>query len=211
MEIEFWYGLAKLLLVFGGVFIITIIIGYLISHFTEYNVFFGRHELHNVEYKRIKHHINREVKGFVLDMETGIGVSAITAAKKPEVLHVVAVDVDQRNLDIAIENAKSAGVTEKIEFRRGDLFQAIGKEKFDYIILNPPIRSSREYGLIRQFLREAKDYLNSDGRIILRITTYDKDITWDEIKRYYEIKILEKKTWPFWPDLRWYLSLKKRT
>lgn len=158
----------------------------------------------------LQRHVEKEVRGLVLDMGTGSGIQAVTAARKPEVTRVVAVDINPQALEEARENALSAGVSEKIEFRLGDLFQAVGEERFDYILFNPPYlptypeeprdEATRAWDggptgaeVIRRFLRDARDHLRPVGRILLILSTRTA-ITLEEIARDYEVEILEEES-----------------
>jgi len=76
--------------------------------------------------------------GTVLDLGTGSGIQAITAAKNPKVEKVVAADINPAALKTAKENALAQCVSEKIRFAKSDLFSALGEEKFDCILFNPP-------------------------------------------------------------------------
>ena len=72
--------------------------------------------------------------GNVLDMGTGSGIQAITAAKKKSVKSVVAADIQEE----VIENNKNNIKNKKIKFIVSDLFSNIKNKKFDTIIFNPP-------------------------------------------------------------------------
>jgi release factor glutamine methyltransferase len=73
----------------------------------------------------------------VLDMGTGCGILAVLAAEKAK--SVLAVDVNPYALQCASRNAETSGVKERIEFRRGDLFQPIKQnERFSQILFNAP-------------------------------------------------------------------------
>jgi release factor glutamine methyltransferase len=155
----------------------------------------------------LQRHVEREVRGFVLDMGTGSGIQAITAARKPEVTRVVAVDANPQALEEAEENAVSAGVSDKIEFRLSDLFQAV-EERFDYILFDPPYlpthpseprdEAVRAWDggptgaeVIRRFLGEAKHHLKQGGRILLVLSSLT-GITLEEVAKDYEVEILEE-------------------
>jgi release factor glutamine methyltransferase len=71
----------------------------------------------------------------VLDLCTGSGVLAITAAKLGA-SRAVAVDVSRRAVATAWLNARLNGV--RITALRGDLFAPVGDERFDVIVSNPP-------------------------------------------------------------------------
>ncbi len=119
----------------------------------------------------------------VLDMGTGCGILGVLAAKRAR--KVVAVDVNPHAVRCAEMNARLNGVMEKMDIRRGDLFEPIKKgEKFDVIIFNAPYLPSeaREQKtwigrawaggptgrrLIDRFISRAPSYLKKSGRILL--------------------------------------------
>src|SRR3989338_8564059 len=70
--------------------------------------------------------------GRVLDVGTGSGIQAITAASSPQVREVVAIDLNEE----AIERLKEQNIP-KIRPIVSDLFENVSG-KFDLIIFNPP-------------------------------------------------------------------------
>jgi release factor glutamine methyltransferase len=123
--------------------------------------------------------VNGLVEGIVLDMGTGSGIQAITAALKPQVTEVVAVDINPLALELAERNALKSGVREKIRLVKSSLFQEISG-KFDWIIFNPPYLPSEgeadedswsggEKGseTIENFLKKADKYLKKNGKILM--------------------------------------------
>jgi release factor glutamine methyltransferase len=70
----------------------------------------------------------------VLDVCTGSGVLAITAARRGA--HATAVDISRRAVLCARLNARLNGV--RVRALRGDLLAAVGDERFDAIVSNPP-------------------------------------------------------------------------
>jgi len=70
----------------------------------------------------------------VLDVCTGSGVLAITAARRGA--HATAVDISRRAVLCARLNARLNGV--RVRAVRGDLLAAVGDEQFDAIVSNPP-------------------------------------------------------------------------
>ena len=63
-------------------------------------------------------------KGDVLyDLGSGDGRIAITAAKKYGI-KATGIDIDPQRIEEATENAKKAGVSDRVQFRQEDLFQA---------------------------------------------------------------------------------------
>jgi release factor glutamine methyltransferase len=74
-------------------------------------------------------------RGDVLDLCTGSGVLAITAAVCGAA-SVTAVDVSRRSLVAVRLGAKLNGV--EVDTVRGDLFEALDGRRFDLIVSNPP-------------------------------------------------------------------------
>ena len=147
----------------------------------------------------LEHAVERFAFGRLLDVGTGSGIQAIAAARKSEVSSVVAVDINPEALKLAESNAATAGVANKISFKRSDLFSAISREKFDTIAFNPPYlpedeekvgdvalesgKSGRE--ITDSFLAEFEKHLTQAGvLLLLQSTTCD----WKKTRR-----ILEKK------------------
>ncbi len=56
-------------------------------------------------------HVESTVSGNVLDMGTGSGIQAVTAAMKPEVESVLAVDINPEALREAERRAESEGIS----------------------------------------------------------------------------------------------------
>ena len=107
----------------------------------------------------------------VLDIGTGTGIQAITAALNGA-RDVVATDINPDALKLAKENAKLNKV--KIEVIESDLFAKV-KGKFDLIIFNAPYlpneaptdpQWSGGKELIEKFLKEAKNHLTEGGKIV---------------------------------------------
>jgi release factor glutamine methyltransferase len=128
----------------------------------------------------------------VLDMGTGTGILALTAAKKASL--VVGVDVNPKAVALAKENAKANGI-KNAEFREGDLFSAVGaEERFDVIVFNPPYLPVEEYDLlgkawsggrggmevIRRFLVDAPAHLTENGVILLLLSSLND---FDEVRK----------------------------
>jgi release factor glutamine methyltransferase len=90
-----------------------------------------------------------------LDLCTGSGCVAIsTLAARPD-CHAVAVDLFEKTLEIAGENAERNGVGDRIGFLQGDVFDHAlmeGLGEFQCILSNPPYIESAEVELLAEEL-----------------------------------------------------------
>ena len=112
----------------------------------------------------------------VLDIGTGSGVIAIFACYHGAD-RVVAVDINPAALRSTRHNAKIHGFGKTIVAKRSNLFENIGKEKFDVITANLPFRNKPAHDLVSQsqwdtnletnkrFFKEVRKYLKPSGRI----------------------------------------------
>lgn len=95
----------------------------------------------------------------VLEIGTGSGAIAIALAKEVKNIFLIATDISREALVLAKENAKSAGVQDRIQFLNGDLFGPLhppkGKAPFDLILSNPPYITRPKIGTLA---KEVKDY-----------------------------------------------------
>lgn len=73
----------------------------------------------------------------VLDLGTGSGCVAISIARHRSRAWVTATERSPAAIEIAMTNALALGVR-NVEFRTGDWFGAVGGERFDVIVSNPP-------------------------------------------------------------------------
>ncbi|MBW2984942.1 methyltransferase [Candidatus Woesearchaeota archaeon] len=161
--------------------------------------------------------VKKYAKGVVLDIGTGSGIQAITAAKKKDVKSVIGVDKSKQAIDFCKKNIKN----KKIKFIQSDLFSNV-KGKFDTIAFNPPylpedlrLRDLTIYGgkkgyeIIEMFLSEVNDFLKPDGIILLLFSSLTKKDKVDGFIRnnLFEYKLLDKKH-IFFEDLFVYLIKK---
>ena len=95
----------------------------------------------------------------VLDLGTGSGAIAIALAKEIEDIFLVATDISWNAVNLARQNAADVGVSGKIAFAEGDLFDPFRpseeKDLFDLILSNPPYIVRSE---MKHLAREVKDY-----------------------------------------------------
>ena len=131
--------------------------------------------------------VKKYARGFVLDVGTGSGIQAVTAAEKTGVEKVLAVDVDRKAI---LQNQKAID-NKKIVFRASDLFSNV-KQGFDTIIFNPPYLPSvkvkditvdggrKGYEVIEMFLQDASEHLEPEGSILLLFSSLTKKSKVDE-------------------------------
>ena len=149
----------------------------------------------------------------VLDMCTGSGCIIISILKSISDVRGVGCDISKQALIVAKENAKLNEVN--VEFERSDLFENIN-EKFDVIVSNPPyIRSEViptlmpevaqfepisaldgcEDGLefYRRIIKESKNYLKEDGRILFEIGNDQGEDVSNMLKYagYYNVRVIK--------------------
>ncbi len=86
----------------------------------------------------------------VLDLGTGSGAIALALAVNAPRIRIVATDVSREALEIARRNAVRLGLRDRIEFRLGDCWAALGAsdgpaaDRFDLVVSNPPYIEDRE-------------------------------------------------------------------
>lgn len=113
----------------------------------------------------------------VLDLCTGTGVVAIKAALMGAD-KVVAVDLNPEAVKNARFNAEELGLTQ-VDVLEGSLFEPIGDDTFDIIVVNPPYTGKKPANkteicfwdednlTTRKFFNEYRKYLQPDGRAFL--------------------------------------------
>jgi len=128
----------------------------------------------------------------IADIGTGSGAIAVALAHRLRMARITATDLSTQALTIAQDNAKRNKVSDRIDFREGDLLAPLSRESFDIVASNPPYvplrdRDSlsvevREYepeaalfagedglAIYRRLIPEAKSCLNQDGWLVLEI------------------------------------------
>ena len=95
----------------------------------------------------------------VLDVGCGYGFIGITI-KKITAADVDLIDVNKRALHLCERNIKLNKV--KCNIIYSDCYEEV-KNKYDYIITNPPIRAGKE--VVNKILKEAKNYLSENGEL----------------------------------------------
>jgi 16S rRNA (guanine1207-N2)-methyltransferase len=95
----------------------------------------------------------------VLDLGCGYGPVGITLAKAFPKIHVWMVDVNERAVALAKENAQLNRVSEQTEIQVSNGFSSLDNLQFDAILCNPPIRAGK--ALIFDWFANARNYLST--------------------------------------------------
>ncbi len=80
---------------------------------------------------------------WILDVGTGSGVIALSLAAKFPEAQITATDISEEALGLARENAERLGLTNRVEFRQGDLLTDVN-QRYDLIVANLPYVSARD-------------------------------------------------------------------
>ena len=100
----------------------------------------------------------------VLDIGTGSGCIAVSLAHLTKAAEVLATDVSPDALAVAARNATKHGVSERVLFRKGDLFAAVPEgAKFDLIVSNPPYIAPSEIETLAPDVKDHEPRLALDG------------------------------------------------
>jgi len=86
-------------------------------------------------------------KSKIVDVGTGSGVIALSLAIKFPEAKVLAVDISEDALALARENAARLGLSERVQFQKGDLLEN-QDERFDLIVANLPYISMQDRHLL---------------------------------------------------------------
>lgn len=152
----------------------------------------------------------------ILDLCTGSGAIAVSLAKYTKNVHICAIDISSKAIELAKKNAELNGVKNNIEFIESNMFDKIKDKKFDIIVSNPPYIETETIKKLSKdvqneprialdggkdgldFYRKIADngykYLNRQGYICLEIG-YNQRIAVRQIlekkKRYVNIKCVK--------------------
>ncbi len=113
----------------------------------------------------------------VLDLGTGCGNVAVSVAAERPGTRVTATDVDAEALALCERNAEKAGVADRVETMKGDLFEPLAGSgrTFDMVVSNPPYVPTSCVDSLPAEVREhepaAALFAGTDGLDIIRVIT----------------------------------------
>jgi release factor glutamine methyltransferase len=90
----------------------------------------------------------------IVDLGTGTGAIALALAKAFPEASVTAVDASPEALSLAIENAATHGLAERVSFLESDWLVGLAGMTFDLIVSNPPYLSEGEVAATAPEVRE---------------------------------------------------------
>ena len=103
----------------------------------------------------------------VLDLGTGSGAIAVALAREAPSISVVATDLSPQTLVLARENAREAGVLDRVRFVVADLLSAFRPGRpdgcFDLVLSNPPYIPRPDLGRLSREVAEFEPRLALDG------------------------------------------------
>jgi release factor glutamine methyltransferase len=100
----------------------------------------------------------------VLDFGTGSGCLAILIALRCPSAAVHAVDISERALEVARQNADRHQVTERIQFHQGDGFNALPADlRFDLLVSNPPYIAADDLPALQPEVRDFDPHAALNG------------------------------------------------
>jgi len=101
----------------------------------------------------------------ILDLGTGCGAIAISLAKAVQQVRLWATDISADALKLARLNAEKHGVSDKIKFLQGNLWEPLLDEgvTFDIILSNPPYIGAEEFENLSPEVRDYEPRLALNG------------------------------------------------
>lgn len=116
-----------------------------------------------------------------LDLGCGLGVVSVILSKKFEKANFVLSDVTSIACDLSKKNLEKNSC-KNFEIIKSNLFENV-KNKFDFIITNPPIRAGKK--LLLNLVEQSVNFLNENGKLVLVIR---KNHGEESLKKFMETK-----------------------
>ena len=105
-------------------------------------------------------------KASLLDIGCGYGTMGLAYGKAYPELSIEMIDVNERALVLASENAQKNGI-KNVDIHESNLYDTVKKTQYEIIISNPPIRAGKT--VVHTILEKAYDYLTENGQLVIVI------------------------------------------
>lgn len=140
----------------------------------------------------------------ILDIGTGSGAISLALSKNLKDSKILGIDISKDAIDLANENKIKLNIN-NVNFIESDIFSNI-KEKFDLIVSNPPYINKKDFDNLdeklsyepqnalyggedgldfyKEIIKNAKNFLNKNGKIYLEIGYNQKEPIIKLLKEY---------------------------
>jgi release factor glutamine methyltransferase len=102
-----------------------------------------------------------------VDVGTGSGCLALACAQHHKTARFVAIDISPEALVVAEANARTHGLTDRVEFRQGNRLEPVAGEPpfFDVILANPPYIPTGDIPSLEPGVRDYEPHCALDGGV----------------------------------------------
>ena len=132
-----------------------------LSFYTDIGVF-SKNEIDEGSIGLLNVVTDQMLSGHILDVGCGYGTLGLTIAKLFPNVSVSMFDVNERAVDLTNQNINANHVDNAIVFV-GSTYQALTKDEFQTIVINPPIRAGKK--VYYPLLSDAFNYLTDGGTL----------------------------------------------
>jgi 16S rRNA (guanine1207-N2)-methyltransferase len=133
-----------------------------IFHFKTDNGVFSKREVDFGSRLLIETFVLPDVEGNVLDVGCGYGPIGLSIAKSFETISVHMVDINERALALAKENALINKI-DNVVIYESDRLTGVNEHNFAAIVSNPPIRAGKK--IVHDIFEQSADHLKSGGEL----------------------------------------------
>lgn len=102
------------------------------------------------------------IEGDLLDIGCGYGPIGLALAKCAQTRNVDMIDVNERALELAKENAIVNSI-DNVSIFKSDLFESVREKRYAAILSNPPIRAGKK--VVHHILEESYRFLEAKGEL----------------------------------------------
>lgn len=111
---------------------------------TTDNGVFSKNKIDEGSFAFLKVIVPLRLSGNILDLGCGYGTIGLTVALTSVSARVELADVNLRALALCKRNAERLRVQDRVTVLQSDVYSNINEEKFDSILINPPIRAGKQ-------------------------------------------------------------------